>query len=91
MTRRDAARFAGCSVSHLSRAFRRSTGRTFKQILLSARMAKAKALLRGSSRRVVDVAFDVGYGDPNYFSFAFKRETGVTPTQYRRSVAPKRG
>ena len=89
VTRRDAARFAGCSVSHLSRALRRSTGRTFKQLLLTARMEKAKALLQAGKRRIVDIAFDVGYGDPNYFSTAFKRETGVTPTQYRRSAAAR--
>jgi AraC-like DNA-binding protein len=87
-TRRDAARTLGCSISHLSRTLRRSTGRTFKQTLLSSRMEKARALLRDRGRRIVDVAFEVGYGDPNYFSYAFKRETGVTPTRYRRSTEP---
>jgi two-component system, response regulator YesN len=86
-TRRDAARAMGCSVSHLSRALHRGTGRTFKQALLSARMERAKALLRDRGRRIVDVAFEAGYGDPNYFSYAFKREIGVTPSRYRRSAA----
>jgi two-component system response regulator YesN len=90
-TRKDVARSLGCSVSHLSRTLRRGTGRTFKQILLTARMEKAKDLLRDGRRRIVDVAFEVGYGDPNYFSYAFRRETGVTPTRYRRSVGPMNG
>ncbi|NLW50827.1 MAG: helix-turn-helix transcriptional regulator [Candidatus Brocadiaceae bacterium] len=89
LTRRDVAASVGCSASHLSRALRRSTGRTFKQLLLGERIARASALLRDGARRVTDVAFEVGYGDPNYFSYAFKRETGVTPTQYRRSHAPR--
>lgn len=49
-------------------------------------MDKAKELLRGHDKTVTEVAFEVGYTDPNYFSSAFKRVVGVNPGRYRRKV-----
>lgn len=88
---RDAvAAVVGCSPSHLSRLFTRATGRTFKECVLECRMEKAKELLERTGRKVIDIALDLGYGDPNYFSSTFKRVTGVTPTQYRRRMSAER-
>ncbi len=87
ISRETVAKFVSCSPSHLSHIFSRLTGHTFKQHVLKQRVEKAKILLRNTSTRIIDVAFEVGYDDPNYFSAAFKRVTGVTPLQYRKRIA----
>ena len=46
-------------------------------------MAKAKQLLRNTSKRSGEIAGEIGYKDPRYFSFVFKKYQGVTPSQYR--------
>lgn len=88
LTRTAVAEVVGCSPEHLSRIFSRSTGRTFKDHLLHMRIERAKELLKTRSR-VIDVALDLGFQDPNYFSYVFKTIAGVTPTQYRRKIALK--
>lgn len=91
LSRRMVAKAVGCSPSHLSRLFAQITGHTFKEVILIRRMEIAKAMLSDSDRRIIDVALDLGYGDPNYFSSSFKRITGVTPRQYRKiTTAPQR-
>jgi len=50
------------------------------------RMIKAKKLLRETDKMITDIATSVGYTDANYFTRAFKRETGVTPRKYRKIV-----
>ena len=46
-------------------------------------MARAKELLRYSGKRSSEVAYEVGYRDPRYFSFLFKKTQGCTPSSYR--------
>ena len=84
--RQDVARHIGCSRSYLSTMFSRATGHTFKEILLKYRMDRAKDLLQDGDRAITQIAFDVGYSEPNYFSEVFKRVVGVTPSQFRRRV-----
>jgi AraC family transcriptional regulator len=48
------------------------------------RMAKARLLLRETSRSVIDVGLAVGYDSPSHFAQVFRREVGVSPTEYRR-------
>ena len=45
---------------------------------------KAKELLRLGGMRSSQVAFAVGYNDPHYFSYLFKKTVGMTPSEYRR-------
>jgi AraC-like DNA-binding protein len=87
ISRETVARLLRCSPSHLSHLFTRLTGHTFKQYILVQRMEVAKRLLGKTSTRIADVAFEVGYDDPNYFSYAFRRVTGVSPLRYRRRIA----
>jgi len=86
LSRNEVARVVGCSPSHLSAMFSKITGHTFKQVLLKYRMEKAGQLLRRRTRTITEIAFDVGYDEPGYFSTAFKRVMGVTPGQYRKKV-----
>ncbi|MCR5650025.1 MAG: response regulator [Lachnospiraceae bacterium] len=71
------------SPNHLSAVFSAQTGMTFIKYLTDYRMNKAKEMLRCTSKRGSDISYEVGYKDPHYFSYLFKRTQGVTPTQYR--------
>ena len=46
-------------------------------------MSKAKELLRCTGKRSSEISLEVGYKDPHYFSYLFKKTQGMTPTQYR--------
>ena len=71
------------SPNHLSMIFSQQTGNTFIKYLTDFRMNKAKELLRCTGKRSSVVSMEVGYKDPHYFSYLFKKTQGMTPTQYR--------
>ncbi len=77
----------GFSPGHLSMVFSRHTGTTIIKYLTDYRMNKAKELLRCTSKRSADIALDVGYKDPHYFSHIFKKTQGMTTTMYRSQKA----
>ena len=71
------------SPNHLSSIFKQETGQPFIKYLTDYRMNMAKELLRRSSKKSNEIGIMVGYKDPHYFSYLFKKTQGVTPTQYR--------
>ena len=71
------------SPNHLSTVFSQQTGQTFIKYLTDYRMNKAKEMLRCSSKKSSVIAQEVGYKDPHYFSYLFKKTQNMTPTQYR--------
>lgn len=73
------------SPNHLSMVFSQETGETFIRCLTDFRMNKARELLRCTSKKSSEISQDVGYRDPHYFSYLFKKTQGMTPTQYRGS------
>lgn len=77
------AQAAGLSPNHFSTVFRQETGKTFIEYLTELRMERARELLRSSNEGIGDIAFEVGYRDPHYFSAQFRRMQGVTPREYR--------
>ena len=81
----DLAASAGMSKYHFLRVFRRLTGMTPYQYLLSARMRRAALELASSRRPVLDIALDSGFGDLSTFNHRFRAAFGATPTQYRAS------
>ncbi len=76
------------SPNHFSTLFSQATGETFIEYLISLRIKKAKTLLKSSEMRSSEIAYEVGYNDPHYFSFCFKKETGQTPSEYRQENNP---
>ena len=68
---------------YLSKIFMRETSTTFVNYLTALRMEKAKLLLKNTNKKINVICQQVGYPDPKYFCTLFKKETGVTPNQYR--------
>lgn len=75
------------SVSYFSIIFKEETGTTFVDYLTRTRMEKAKELLRNTNKKTYEVAAEVGYKDSHYFSLVFKKNTGMTATAFRSSLA----
>lgn len=71
------------SASHFSVVFGQETGHTFKECLTELRINRAKELLRMTGLRSADIAYQVGYNDPHYFSSVFKKHTGLSPSEFR--------
>lgn len=77
------AEVANMSAAHFSAVFSQQMGKTFVEYLTETRMNKARELLRCTDKSSGDIAFDVGYNDPHYFSFLFKKINGCSPRDYR--------
>ena len=69
--------------TYLSYLFKQKTGVTIGKYLTDTRMEHAKELLRDKKFKLYHVAEQVGYDDPNYFAKIFKKQVGVTPSEYR--------
>lgn len=85
----DIARAVGGSKYHICRLFKQNTGSTILDCLVARRMERARGLLREGDYSVKQISAMVGYADPNYFTWTFKKIEGVSPLKYRYS-APDR-
>jgi len=74
------------SPSHFSTVFSQETDQTFRDYLTAIRIQKAKELLRTTNLKSSDVSCQVGYNDPHYFSFVFKKNTGFSPSEFREQA-----
>ncbi|WP_028784645.1 helix-turn-helix domain-containing protein [Thalassobacillus devorans] len=70
--------------SHLARKFKQETGSTMTEYQQKIRIQEAIHLLENETMKIDEIAWAVGYEDPAYFSRIFKKETGVTPRNYRQ-------
>jgi two-component system response regulator YesN len=86
----SAAEAARVSPAYLSRLFSEHLKTSFVDYLTELRMEQAEKLIRKSKMNIKEVAFAVGYQDPNYFSKIFRKITGVSPTVYA-SEEPREG
>lgn len=73
-----------CSYSSISHIFKRFSPCGFTQTLAQIRVDAAKKHLEYTSESILEIASCVGFDDPNYFSYVFRRETGMSPTQWRQ-------
>ena len=78
------AKHIGLSDSRLSVVFKEDTGRTVGQFLTDIRINRAKQLLSEGDLRIYEIANKVGYGNSQYFSTMFYKETGMYPSQYKK-------
>ncbi len=86
----DAANAANVSPNYFSAVFSQEMNMTFIEFVTKKRMDRAKKLLRQSKMSTADVAAEVGYKDPHYFSFVFKKTQGCTPREYRNDSGSKK-
>lgn len=79
----DVAKEVNMSKSRFSTVFSQTTGQSFTEYLIYLRLNKAKELLRNTNIKSSQIAHDTGYNDSHYFSYIFKKNTGLTPSEYR--------
>jgi YesN/AraC family two-component response regulator len=80
------AREAGMSKFHFCRHFKEVAGLTFRAYLGRRRIERAIGLLREGRRSVTEIYLDVGFKDMSHFGRVFRKETGQSPSHYRRTV-----
>lgn len=74
------------SVSYFSMIFKNQTKETFIEALTRVRIEKARKLFETTSMKNYEIATSVGYHDPHYFGAIFKKQMGMTPTEYAKKV-----
>ncbi len=77
------AKQCGIQRTRLGAIFQKLTGGTPMEYLLRLRMERAKTLLRETDIKIIDIAFECGFGSSQYFANTFKHATGATPSEYR--------
>lgn len=90
LTLESIAQFMHYSPAYFSKLFKRLFDQTFTSYLTAVRMEHAKQLLSSSSLSVRKVAASVGFQNLSYFTSAFRRLTGCTPTEYRAKSLKKK-
>jgi len=79
----DLAEYTCKSKSYLSTLFKLETNVNFSQFLINFRIEKAKQLLKESDSKIYEIAEQVGFNNPYYFSKVFKETTGLCSKEYR--------
>ncbi len=82
------AQIAGYSERQFLRLFKAVFATTPNQYILSLRIRKAQQLLKNRDMTIGEAAWHCGYDDYNYFSRIFKKQTGMTPTEYQKLLLP---
>ena len=82
----DAAHYVHLSAGYLNRYLKRHTKRNYSDLLKEIRISASKKLLKETTLSVKAVAKRTGYTDASYFARIFQESTGMTPTEFRRSV-----
>lgn len=85
---RELATLAGISARHFERAFRQSTGSSPHAYVMDRRLQKARDLLiHQPGLPIEQIAFRLGFSSSSHFSSAFRRQTGLTPTDFRKTCS----
>lgn len=76
----------GFSPNHFSTVFSQQMGQTFVEYLTHFRVEQSKRLLRETDMKLADIAYAIGYSEPHYFSYIFKKYTSISPSVYRSQM-----
>lgn len=81
-----------CELSrfHFSRSFHNTMGQSPSRWFVQQRVRRAKNLLLQTNKSIIEIALTIGYESPSHFAQVFRRETGVTPRDYRKLQWPRR-
>ncbi len=85
----DIAERLGKSVSHLSHTFTADTGMTIRQFITDEKIREAKMRLLATDQSLSEIANSLSFSSQQYFQTVFKKCTGMTPAEFRRSQANK--
>nr|MCR5509368.1 helix-turn-helix transcriptional regulator [Lachnospiraceae bacterium] len=80
----DICAYLGVGTSYFSSVFKKETGMSFVTYLTNVRMNEAQRLLDTTDEKSYIIAGLVGYEEPNYFSYVFKKHFGISPSKYRQ-------
>jgi two-component system response regulator YesN len=78
------SRLVGLNAAYFSVLFKKEEGIGFNEYVTEVRMQNAKEMLMDRETKVVEIAQSTGYSDEKYFSRAFKKHVGLTPSEYRK-------
>ncbi|OXM86738.1 response regulator [Paenibacillus rigui] len=79
----DVANYVNVSPGYLSAMFKKIGNTTFSECLLKTRMEKALQLMSKDDCKAYEIAYQIGFSNPQYFSVCFKKYTGFSPSEYR--------
>ena len=77
------AAVAGMSPNYFHRVFTRAMGMTPNEFVISKKMNRARELLATTSKSIADISLECGFDNIAYFSYVFKRYSGITPSSFR--------
>ncbi len=80
------AKEVAMSPNHFSAIFSQECNTTFIEYLTNVRIENAKRLIRSTEMKGYDIAYECGFSDPHYFSYIFKKNTGMSPREYKLSL-----
>ena len=86
----DIADYFGYNGKYLSAMFKKWSGSSIKQYIIQVKMDHAKAELTDTNHSISQIGYSIGYNDPHNFANAFKKVTGLTPGDYRKSYSKRR-
>lgn len=89
LTLKDVANKVGYSPNYCDTLFRKETGTSILNYVISERVTKSKLLLQEGILSLKEIAQTVGFEDYNYFSRTFKKKNGYSPTEYKVSFNKK--
>jgi AraC family transcriptional regulator len=87
LTLTELAGVACLSAYHFSRSFKQTTGVGLHHYVMQRRLERAKTLLRRTHQPLALIALEAGFADQSHFATMFRRETGLTPGQFRTATA----
>ncbi|MFC4323724.1 AraC family transcriptional regulator [Litchfieldia salsa] len=80
------AKEVGYSEYHLSRKFKQEMGCSIIDYIQNVRLEKAKYLLTTTNKNIEELSLDLGFGSRSYFTSIFRKNTGETPSEYRKKI-----
>jgi two-component system, response regulator YesN len=89
ITLQDIAERFFLNRDYISRKFKQEFNETITDYLTKIRIETAKELLGNPTKKIYEIAYQVGYQNEKYFSKVFKKQTRVTPNEYRNSILAK--
>ena len=79
----DIIKSINLSHSYACRVFKNTFGLSIKNYIINCRLSSAEYQLRSTKKTIKEIAHSVGYGDELYFSTAFQKKHGISPSSYR--------